>query len=88
MAIPEFPDDMFNFAYYCLGRHDHGYGMVRKPLCIYAFKGKDNYAFSYMKDAFHYEELSFIYMMLMNARKKDDFVRVAEELIKQISERL
>ena len=88
MAVVDFPEEMFNFSYYSIMLTGDVYYLLRKPLYVYCFKGKDNYSFNYLKDIAIVEDFWFIYNLLGKATKKQEFISISEQLISELGKRL
>ena len=88
MAVAEFPNEMFNFSYFYLHLDGDVYFLLKKPLYVYCFKGKDDYSFSYLKEMFPVEDFWFIYNLFPKARTREDFLYIAREIIRELGKRL
>ncbi len=88
MAVVDFPKEMFNFAYYTLLLPGDVYDLLRKPLYVYCFRGRDNYSFQYLKDIATVEDFWFIYNLLEKATTKQDFLRISEQLVEELGKRI
>ncbi len=88
MAVAEFPKEMFNFSYFYLHLDGDVYFLLRKPLYVYCFRGRDNYSFNYLREMFPVDDFWFIYNLFPKASSREDFIYIAREITRELGKRL